>query len=167
MPLFPVRLYRQKRTSLVRIYPYLYINKGTGENQFFRFSKPKDTSFPYMIELFSKRPDYLSTLVTRLGPIHISDEAISLSAILLDDEYYELLKNGVVEVDEVSVLDLVHIILFKIKAWLDLSERREDVEIFMDKVKNEPIDLKNLNLRNVTFDEVMNSIKECYGLYYL
>lgn len=97
------------------------------------------------------------------------------------------------------------IILFKIKAWLDLSERREngehidsknikkhkndimrlgasiekgqqlqisgrvreDVEIFMDKVKNEPIDLKNLNLRNVTFDEVMNSIKECYGLYYL
>ena len=123
----------------------------------------------------------------------------------LDDEYYELLKNGVVEVDEVSVLDLVHIILFKIKAWLDLSERREngehidsknikkhkndimrlgasiekgqqlqisgrvreDVEIFMDKVKNEPIDLKNLNLRNVTFDEVMNSIKECYGLYYL
>ena len=184
---------------------YEHINKGTGENQFFRFSKPKDTSFPYMIELFSKRPDYLSTLVTRLGPIHISDEAISLSAILLDDEYYELLKNGVVEVDEVSVLDLVHIILFKIKAWLDLSERREngehidsknikkhkndiirlgasiekgqqlqisgrvreDVEIFMDKVKNEPIDLKNLNLRNVTFDEVMNSIKECYGLYYL
>ena len=184
---------------------YEHINKGTGENQFFRFSKPKDTSFPYMIELFSKRPDYLSTLVTRLGPIHISDEAISLSAILLDDEYYELLKNGVVEVDEVSVLDLVHIILFKIKAWLDLSERREngehidsknikkhkndimrlgasiekgqqlqisgrvreEVEIFMDKVKNEPIDLKNLNLRNVTFDEVMNSIKECYGLYYL
>ena len=51
---------------------------------------------------------------------------------------------------------------------LQISGRvREDVEIFMDKVKNEPIDLKNLNLRNVTFDEVMNSIKECYGLYYL
>lgn len=78
---------------------------------------------------------------------------------------------------------------FKIKAWLDLSERREngehidsknikkhkndimrlgasiekgqqlqisgrvreDVEIFMDKVKNEPIDLKNLNLRTQLF----------------
>ena len=35
---------------------------------------------------------------------------------------------------------------------LQISGRvREDVEIFMDKVKNEPIDLKNLNLRNVTF----------------
>ena len=56
-------------------------------------------SFPHMIELFSKRPDYLSTLVTRLGSIHISDDVISLSAILLDDEYYELLKNGVVEVE--------------------------------------------------------------------
>ena len=80
-----------------------------------------------MIELFSKRPDYLSTLVTRLGPIHISDEAISLSAILLDDEYYELLKNGVVEVDEVSVLDLVHIILFKIKLsdWFCINRKYE------------------------------------------
>ena len=35
---------------------------------------------------------------------------------------------------------------------LQISGRvREDVEIFMDKVKNEPIDLKNLNLRTQLF----------------
>ena len=91
-----------------------------------------------MIELFSERPDYMSTLMTRLGPLHISDDVVSLSAILLDDEYYELLKSGIVEVGEVSVLDLVHIILFKVKAWLDLSERKE---------KGEHIDSKTL--RNI------------------
>lgn len=117
---------------------YEHIDKGTGENQFFRFTKPQDKAFPYMIELFSKRPDYMSTLMTRLGPLHISDDVVSLSAILLDDEYYELLKSGIVEVGEVSVLDLVHIILFKVKAWLDLSERKE---------KGEHIDSKTL--RNI------------------
>ena len=117
---------------------YEHIDKGTGENQFFRFTKPQDKAFPYMIELFSERPDYMSTLMTRLGPLHISDDVVSLSAILLDDEYYELLKSGIVEVGEVSVLDLVHIILFKVKAWLDLSERKE---------KGEHIDSKTL--RNI------------------
>lgn len=114
---------------------YEHIDKGTGENQFFRFSKPKDITFPYMIELFSKRPDYLDSFVKRLGPIHISDDAISLSAILLDDEYYEILREGVTVVDGVSVLDLEHIILFKIKAWLDLSARKEN---------GETIDSKNI-----------------------
>lgn len=114
---------------------YEHIDKGSGENQFFRFSKPKDNAFPYIIELFSKRPDYLNSFVTRLGPIHISDDAISLSAILLDDEYYRILKDGVTVIEDVSVLDLEHIILFKIKAWLDLSERKE---------KGEAIDSKNI-----------------------
>ena len=68
-----------------------------------------------MIELFSERPDYMSTLMTRLGPLHISDDVVSLSAILLDDEYYELLKSGIVEVGEVSVLDLVHIIYLSVR----------------------------------------------------
>ena len=181
---------------------YEHIDKGTGENQFFRFTKPQDKAFPYMIELFSKRPDYMSTLMTRLGPLHISDDVVSLSAILLDDEYYELLKSGIVEVGEVSVLDLVHIILFKVKAWLDLSERkekgehidsknikkqkndilrlgaslekgstfsvagrvREDVEIFINKIEKEPIDPRSLDIRNATFDEILDSIKICYGI---
>lgn len=32
---------------------------------------------------------------------------------------------GVTVIDEVSVLNLEHIILFKIKAWLDLFNRRK------------------------------------------
>lgn len=59
-----------------------------------------------MIELFSKKPDYLNALETKLGPIHISNDVMSLSAILLDDEYYDIMKSGITLVDDVSVLDL-------------------------------------------------------------
>lgn len=38
---------------------------------------------------------------------------MSLSAILLDEAYYTLLKQGVIEVDDVSVLGLEYLILFK------------------------------------------------------
>lgn len=182
---------------------YEHIDRGSGENQFFRFSKPKDSSFPYMVELFSKKPDYIHTFETRLGAIHISDDAMSLSAILLDDEYYELLKSGVTVIDEVSVLDLEHIILFKMKAWLDLSARkaagelidsrdikkhkndifrlaanienesrqtvrgqiRRDVITFLEKARTEPVDLKNLNIRNATYDELLERIEDCYEIY--
>ena len=96
----------------------------------------------------------------------------------------------------------MHIILFKVKAWLDLSERkekgehidsknikkhkndilrlgaslekgstfsvagrvREDVEIFINKIEKEPIDPRSLDIRNATFDEILDSIKICYGI---
>ncbi len=188
--------------SFVEAGGYEHIDKGTGENQFFRFSKPKDFMFPHMIELFSKKPDYLGTIITRLGPIHISDEVMSLSAILLNNEYYELLKTGVTIIDEVSVLDLEYIILFKMKAWLDLSDRkiageridskdikkhkndvfrlagsidkdarvfitgqvRKDAEKFMKMVKNALVDLKSLEIRNATYDELLEVLATCYGI---
>lgn len=107
---------------------YEHINKGTGDNQFFRFEKPQNVEYPYMIELFSRRPDCLLALDNRLAPVHVSDGVISLSAILLNDDYYALLVEGVVEVDGVSVLNLENLVLFKMKAWLDLSERKKNGE---------------------------------------
>ena len=101
---------------------YTHIKKGSGENQFYRFEKPQDKNFPYMIELFSRKPDYLKTLDTRLAPIHVSDDVISLSAILLNEEYYSLLVHGALEIGGVSVLKLESLVLFKMKAWLDLTE---------------------------------------------
>ncbi len=114
---------------------YTHLNKGTGENQFYRFEKPTSPAFPHMIELFSRKPDFLKTLDTTLAPIHVSDEVISLSAILLDDAYYSVLQTGVVTAEQVSVLDLEYIVLFKIKAWLDLNTR---------KAAGEAIDSKNI-----------------------
>ena len=125
----------EKFMSFIQEGGYSHYDKGKGKEQFYRFSNPKDNRFPKMIGLFSRTPEYLDSKLSRLGPIHISDEVISLSAILLDDEYYELLKQGIVVYEDVSVLDMKQIILFKMKAWLDLSSR---------KAAGEQIDSKNI-----------------------
>ena len=54
----------------------------------------------------------------------IDDDISSLSAILLNDEYYEFLKQGRIVADGVSVLKASYLIPFKAKAWIDLTYRK-------------------------------------------
>lgn len=103
---------------------YEHRNKSTGSPQFYRFSHPENPAYPFMIELFTRRPDAIH-LPDRavLTPLPIDENISSLSAILLDDDYYHLLLSGRTEVDGITVLDAGYLILFKIKAWIDLSHR--------------------------------------------
>ena len=75
-----------------------------------------------MLELFA-RAEWILPEDAVLVPVHIDDSVSSLSAILLDDAYYETLLKGRTVVDGVSVLSPVWLIPFKAKAWLDLSEK--------------------------------------------
>ena len=70
-----------------------------------------------------------------LTPLPIDDEISSLSAILLNESYYELLKTGQMMIDGIPVLSPTCLIPFKAKAWLDLKERRSN---------GEKIDSKNI-----------------------
>lgn len=80
---------------------YEHLNKSTGNAQFYRFTKPKSREYPYMIEIFSRNPDFVILEDDAiLTPLPIDDEISSLSAILLNEEYYELLKVGQVIVEE-------------------------------------------------------------------
>ena len=63
-----------------------------------------------------------------ITPIHINDEISSLSAILLDDDYYKVLLDGRVIENNLSVLRPEYLILFKAKAYLDLKSRKETGE---------------------------------------
>lgn len=103
-----------------------YRNKATssGNPQFYRFDKPEDDSFPKMIELFC-RSDFELRQAEGITPIHIDDEISSLSAILLDDDYYKALLDGKVVREGLSVLRPEYIILFKAKAYLDLKARKD------------------------------------------
>lgn len=106
-----------------------YRNKATniGSPQFYRFDKPENDSYPKMIELFA-RTDFKLKEMNGLTPIHIDDEVSSLSAILLNEDYYSILLSGKVVVHELSVLRPEYLILFKAKAFLDLSARKEKGE---------------------------------------
>ena len=104
---------------------YEHCNKSSGQPQFYRFTHPKSKEYPSMIELFSRKLDSFKLPDNAvLMPLPIDDEISSLSAILLDDDYYELLRQGRRTIEGVSILDAAYLIPFKAKAWLDLSNRK-------------------------------------------
>ena len=108
---------------------YEHRNKSTGEPQFYRFSKPSSREYPYMIELFSGRVDAIErTEDAVLTPLPLDDEISSLSAILMDTDYYQFLREGKIVLNDIPVLDAAHLIPFKAKAWLDLTERNRNGE---------------------------------------
>lgn len=110
----------------ISIAEYEHINKSTGEPQFYRFTNPKSKDFPFMIELFSRRNDAITLPENAaLTPLPLDEELSSLSAILMDDDYYQLLLDGTMLIDGIPLLDAGRLIPFKAKAWLDLSARRE------------------------------------------
>lgn len=98
--------------------------KSNGKPQFYRFDKPENEHFPKMIELFS-RTNYLLQEENGLTPIHIDDSVSSLSAILLNDAYYQALLEGREVMMGISILKPEWIIPFKAKAWLDLREKQD------------------------------------------
>jgi hypothetical protein len=99
--------------------------RNTGTTEYFRFLKPQSAEYPFMIELLSRRIDsVVLPLDAVLTPIPIDDEILSLSAILLNDDYYDFLRTGVTLLEEIPVLGATHLIPFKAKAWLDLTERK-------------------------------------------
>lgn len=139
--------FSEKFFQFVTAAGYEHQNKSTGLPQFYRFSKPKNKEFPTMIELFSRNDsEVILKEQNGLTPLHIDDEVSSLSAILLNEAYYEVLKSGLKVVDGVSVLKEEALVAFKIKAWLDLSERKQKGEnIDSDDIKKHKNDIFRLS----------------------
>ena len=99
--------------------------QAAGKRQLYRFTKPQTDGFPFMLELFSRTLDTLTPAEgSVLTPIPFGDEFSSLSAILLDDDYYTFLMSGKQEIDGVQIVGAEHLIPLKARAWLDLTERK-------------------------------------------
>jgi hypothetical protein len=106
--------------------------QSTGKKIFYRFYSPSNIEFPAMLELFSRLPDTVNlSNERRLTPIPINDTAVSLSASLLDVDYYTFIHSGKHQIDGLSLLNASHLIPIKARAWIDLSKRKnlgEDVD---------------------------------------
>ena len=77
-----------------------------------------------MLELFCRAPYGIKLAEgNHLTPIPIDEAAASLSAILLDDAYYEFILAGRKEVDGLPWVGEDRLIPLKASAWLDLGER--------------------------------------------
>lgn len=123
--------------------------------KFYRFNNPKDSSYPKMIELFSRTNNINLLPDAHLEPIHISDEISSLSAILLNDDYYSFLLEGKRTIDGYSVLDEKYLIPFKAKAWCEMTDRQENGEEGLSKnIKKHFRDVYRLSRIMVPTDKI-------------
>ena len=180
---------------------YEHCNKSSGVPQFYRFSHPITNQYPAMIELFTRKLDAIQLPEDAvLTPLPMDEDISSLSAILLDDDYYEFLKQGKVTVDGVTVLDAAYLIPFKAKAWMDLTDRKAagehvdsknikkhkndvfrltelidptakvvapqgvyaDIQEFVQRMKNENVDIKQLGLVGRTKEKILEELKAMY-----
>ena len=110
--------------EFVRAGGYEVQEKSTGEKQFYRFQKPTNADYPFMLELFSRQPDVLRIAEgSHLTPLPTEEDTSSLSAILLDNDYYDFIRAGRQEIDGLPMVGVAQLIALKARAWLDLTER--------------------------------------------
>ena len=106
--------------------------KSEDERKYYRFIQPKTKNFPLQIELFSKIPDLMDLEgEPHLTPIPVDDDLSSLSAILMDEEYYKFTIDNSKTEEGAHFARTEALICLKAKAFLDLTQRkleREDVD---------------------------------------
>ena len=108
-------------------YEYIYRNEDDPPI-LYRFEKPGMDDFPYMIELFCKSAEGLDVAEEQhIIPVHL-ENAQSLSAILLNESYYKYLMDHCRYSRGVQHADCSSLIPLKMRAWLDLTARKDDGE---------------------------------------
>jgi len=112
--------------AFIRAGKYQVQQSATEKRRYYRFLKPETDEYPYMLELFARKPDTLVLAEgAHLTPIPIDEETSSLSAILMDDAYYAFLHSGIRTIGDIPIVGPEHLIPLKARAWLDLTRRKE------------------------------------------
>lgn len=116
-----------------------YSSKQRGEekHEYFRFMNPENRAFPQQVELFARQTGRLYLPKdARLEPIHIEDGVSSLSAILMDDTYYNFTIEHSSVYEGIHLANVEALICLKAKAYLDLKDRKDQGE----KIDNDKIE---------------------------
>ena len=101
-----------------------------GKCSYYRFNlgedNPNATGIPGQIELFARHPDFaLAKEDSEIAPLPFDEDVSSLSAIILDDGYYEFIRQHVSKAGNVPLLSALHIIPLKMRAHVDLNRKHE------------------------------------------
>jgi hypothetical protein len=103
----------------------------------YRFAKPKEADFPFMVELFARAPiGFQLAPSSKLTPIPMDGMVTSLSAILLDEVYYDFLMAGRRNFNGLPWVGEDRLIPLKAMAWLSLTAQ---------KAAGEQVDSKNIS----------------------
>ena len=102
---------------------YTAYQKQDGGVRFYRFDT-KMPGYPMRIELFSRNADFQLEEDQHIIPYPLDEDTSSLSAILLDDDYYAFMMQGRKNIDGLPVLSAEYLIPFKMYAWLNLRSEK-------------------------------------------
>jgi hypothetical protein len=120
--------------------------KSSIDRKYYRFTKPVNDEFPYQIEIFSRNPDLLDLKEgTHLTPIPVSEGIPSLSAILLDNDYYAYTINHSKDGGGLRIANTEALICLKSKAFLDMLKRKANGDEIPDKeIRKHKLDVLRL-----------------------
>lgn len=103
--------------------------RSSGSPILYRFAKPNNEGFPFMLELFTRSPEEIELAPGQeIVPVELASGPQSLSAILLNDAYYGLIRTQHETRDGLSFATATALIPLKAHAWLDLTRRRAEGE---------------------------------------
>lgn len=150
--------------EFIKLGNYEVKEKSEEDRKYYRFLKPEKDDFPFQIELFSRIPDLLDLEEgTHLTPIPVDTEISSLSAILMDDDYYNYTTQNSQLEEGVHLANTDALIALKAKAFLDYKIRKENGEKIDDRqLRKHKLDVFRLMLFLTPEDKFMvpDSIKK-------
>lgn len=118
--------------DFVKAAGYTQQNKGTDSehrHEYYRFKNPKNVEFPYQIELFSRKLGLINFPAdAHITPIPVDEDLSSLSAILMDDSYYNFTVTHSTLEDGIHIANIESLICLKCKAYLEMLERKRNGE---------------------------------------
>lgn len=126
---------------------YRIRQRSTGTPELFRFAEPSNPDYPAEIELFSRSTGRLDLDPGDVVPVAVAPDHHSLSAILLHDAYYDLVRQHHDVIDGLAIANATSLIPLKAYAWLDLTRRQSQGEqVDSRKIKKHRSDVFRLAL---------------------
>lgn len=110
-----------------------YLGRRRGENEYkheyYRFVNPEDSSYPKQIELFARHTGILNLPAdAHIEPISVGEDLSSLSAILMDDDYYSFTIEHSRNLNNIHLANPEALICLKAKAYVEMIDRRDKGE---------------------------------------
>lgn len=125
----PNQAFADKMREYVSAGKYRIESDAGGNARNYRFRNPEQELFPKQIEIFSAVPIELKLRDGQtIIPFATSPGLQSLSAILIDSDYFALVKKTSVIREGLPLLSSDGLVPLKIRAFLDLNERRASGE---------------------------------------
>lgn len=125
----PNRRFADKLRDYVTHGRYQIEADSTAKKRNYRFRNPRDAAYPNQIEIFSTAPlDLALDADQRIVPFATSPGLESLSAILMDADYFALVQSTNTIQEGVPLLSSYGLIPLKVRAFSDLDARRRQGE---------------------------------------